>query len=29
MEDYADLQERQLAEKDLEDDFIRLKIEDD
>ena len=29
MEDYADIQERELAEKDLEDDFIRLKIEDD
>jgi len=29
MEDYADLQERQLAEKDLDDDFINLSIEED
>lgn len=29
MEDYADLQERQLAEKDLEDDFILLWIDND
>ena len=29
MEDYADLHERQLAEKDLDDDFINLSIEED
>ena len=29
MEDYADIQERELAEKDLDDDFISLSIDED